>query len=147
MESSTQTRRRFLKISGTGITSIVLASTFRIAGAAEKKLLQPNIIFIFTDDHAVQSISAYGSIINRTPNIDRIAEKGTVFDRCFCCNSICAPSRAAVLTGKHSHANGLMTNGNRFDGSQQTFPKLLQKCFRFPKPAAFFRALSFFQNE
>jgi N-acetylglucosamine-6-sulfatase len=88
---------------------------------------QPNIVFLFSDDHAFQAISVYGSKINKTPNIDRLAKEGAVFERCFCCNSICAPSRAAILTGKHSHANGLMTNGNTFDGDQQTFPKLLQK--------------------
>lgn len=87
---------------------------------------QPNILFIFTDDHAVQSISAYGSKINKTPNIDRIADEGVTFDRCYCCNSICAPSRAAILTGKHSHANGLMTNMTPFNNDQPTLPKYLQ---------------------
>lgn len=86
----------------------------------------PNILFIFSDDHAVQSISAYGSKINQTPNIDRIASEGAIFLHATNCNSICAPSRAAILSGKHSHANGKMTNGDVFDGSQQTFPKLLQ---------------------
>lgn len=88
---------------------------------------RPNIIFLFTDDHAVQSIGAYGSRINETPNIDRLAREGVIFDRCFCCNSICAPSRASVLTGKHSHANGLMTNLDTFDSRQVTFPRLLQE--------------------
>jgi N-acetylglucosamine-6-sulfatase len=88
---------------------------------------QPNIVFIFSDDHAVQAISAYGSKINKTPNLDRIARQGVTFDRCFCGNSICAPSRASVLTGKHSHINGLMTNGTTFDGSQPTLPKYLQQ--------------------
>ena len=86
-----------------------------------------NVLFIFTDDHAYQAISAYGSNRNQTPNIDRIAETGMLFDRAFVTNSICAPSRAVILTGKHSHINGQLTNGQRFDGSQQTFPKLLQK--------------------
>ncbi len=88
---------------------------------------RPNILFIFTDDHAVQSIGAYGSVVNKTPHLDRLASEGVVFDRCFCCNSICAPSRAAILTGKHSHANGQTTNGISFDGAQTTFPKLLQQ--------------------
>lgn len=87
----------------------------------------PNILFIFTDDHAVRTIGAYGSEINQTPHLDRLAREGLILDRCFCCNSICAPSRAAVLTGKHSHANGLMTNMDRFDGHQQTLPKLMRK--------------------
>jgi len=88
---------------------------------------RPNVLFIFTDDHAYQAISAYGSNRNRTPNIDRIAKEGMIFHRAFVTNSICAPSRAVILTGKHSHLNGQLTNGMRFDGGQQTFPKLLQK--------------------
>jgi len=87
---------------------------------------RPNIIFIFSDDHASKAISAYGSDINQTPNIDRLADEGMLFENCFVTNSICAPSRATVLTGKYSHLNGQLVNGPRFDGSQQTFPKLLQ---------------------
>ncbi len=99
------------------------------AHAAESALAatRPNILFIFSDDHACNAIGAYGSRINQTPNIDRIAREGAVFLNNTCCNSICAPSRAAVLTGKHSHANGQMTNKETFDGSQPTFPKLLQQ--------------------
>lgn len=93
-----------------------------IAGAAQ----QPNILFIFSDDHAYQAISAYGSNRNQTPNIDRIANEGMRFDRCVVTNSICGPSRACILTGKYSHKNGFYVNGNVFDGSQMTFPKLLQ---------------------
>ncbi|MCD6339975.1 MAG: sulfatase-like hydrolase/transferase [Verrucomicrobia bacterium] len=88
---------------------------------------RPNIIFIFSDDHAVQAISAYGSQINRTPNIDRLADEGAIFLNSFCANSLCGPSRACIQTGKHSHLNGFMRNGNRFDSSQTTFPKLLQR--------------------
>lgn len=118
-------RRTFLK--AVGAASMSLAS-LSCAGdlASHRKKPRPNILFIFSDDHAVQAISTFGSTINKTPNIDRIADEGIALERCFCCNSICAPSRAAVLTGKHSHMNGLMTNGNLFDGSQTTFPKLLQ---------------------
>lgn len=87
---------------------------------------RPNILFIFTDDHASHSISAYGSVINKTPNLDRIAEEGMLFKNCFCTNSICGPSRAVIQTGKYSHKNGFYMNGNKFDGSQQTFPKLLK---------------------
>ncbi len=94
-----------------------------IVGADER----PNILFIFTDDHAYQSISAYGSMINQTPNIDRIARAGMRFDRCYVTNSICGPMRAVIQTGKYSHLNGFLVNGNQFDGTQQTFPKLLQK--------------------
>jgi len=88
---------------------------------------KPNIIFIFTDDHASQSIGAYGSKINQTPNLDRIASEGAIFLNSFCANSICGPSRATILTGLHSHMNGFKDNTSRFDSSQQTFPKLLQK--------------------
>ena len=96
---------------------------FPLVLAAKK----PNIIFIFSDDHATQAISAYGSKINQTPNIDRIAREGAIFKANFCTNSICGPSRASILTGKHSHKNGFKRNGNRFDPEQMTFPKLLQK--------------------
>ncbi len=87
---------------------------------------QPNILFVFSDDHAYQAISHYGSRINQTPHIDRIANEGMRFDRCLVTNSICGPSRAVILTGKYSHLNGFRQNGNQFDASQTTFPKLLQ---------------------
>ena len=91
---------------------------------------RPNILFIMADDHAAQAISAYGHPISQlapTPNIDRIATEGAIFRNNFCTNSICGPSRAVILTGKHSHINGFRMNGDRFDGGQQTYPKLLQK--------------------
>ncbi len=91
---------------------------------------RPNIIFIMADDHAAQAISAYGHPISKlaqTPNIDRIANDGAIFRNNFCTNSICGPSRAVVLTGKFSHVNGFRMNGNKFDGNQPTFPKMLQK--------------------
>lgn len=87
---------------------------------------KPNILFVFCDDHATQAISAYGSGLNETPNIDRIATDGMLFEKCYVTNSICAPSRAVVLTGKYSHLNGQRTNKDVFDGGQQTVPKLLQ---------------------
>ena len=87
---------------------------------------RPNILFIFTDDHSQRAIGAYGSVINATPNIDRIASDGAIFLKNTCTNSICSPSRASVLTGKHSHANGQRTNKDTFDGGQMTFPKLMQ---------------------
>jgi len=93
--------------------------------AAEPR--RPNILFIMTDDHAAHALSCYGSRINKTPNLDRLARKGMLFRNCFCTNSICAPSRAVILTGKYSHLNGVINNGRRFDGAQQTFPKLLQQ--------------------
>lgn len=88
---------------------------------------RPNILFIFADDHSSQAISAYGSKINQTPNIDRIARDGVLFRRCYVTNSLCGPMRAVIQTGKYSHLNGFLANGNKFDGTQQTFPKLLQK--------------------
>ena len=97
-----------------------------VAVAADKPAApQPNILFIMADDHAAHAISAYGSRINRTPNIDRIAKGGMRFNRCFAVNSICAPSRAAIMTGKYSHINGV-TVFNRFDGSQWTVAKELR---------------------
>ncbi len=92
----------------------------------------PNIICIMSDDHAYQAISAYGGILKDyapTPNIDRIARSGMIFNRCLVTNSISGPCRAVILTGKYSHKNGFLANEHQkpFDGSQQTFPKLLQK--------------------
>ena len=90
---------------------------------------RPNIVFIFTDDHAPHAIGAYSDWlkdVNPTPNIDQLARDGMLFRNSFCTNSICGPSRAVILTGKHSHLNGFMHNGNNFNGDQQTFPKLLQ---------------------
>jgi N-acetylglucosamine-6-sulfatase len=92
---------------------------------------RPNILFLFSDDHALNAISAYGGPLKDiapTPNIDRIAREGAVFTRSYCGNSICGPSRATILTGKHSHVNGFPDNDwARFDGSQTTFPKLLRQ--------------------
>ena len=87
----------------------------------------PNILFIMSDDHAYQAISAFGSKLIRTPNIDRIAEEGVLFRNSFVTNSICAPSRAVLLTGKYSHLNGLRDNRDSFDGDQMSFPKILQE--------------------
>lgn len=95
-----------------------------------QKKSRPNILFIFSDDHAPHAIGAYDgwlSSINPTPAIDRLAEEGMIFVNSFCSNSICGPSRAVIQTGKHSHKNGFMNNGNSFNWNQQTFPKLLQK--------------------
>src|SRR5213592_4262058 len=86
---------------------------------------RPNILYIMADDHAAHAISAYGSKINKTPNIDRIASQGMRFVNCFAVNSICTPSRAAILTGKYSHLNGVPVF-NRFDGTQPTLAKYLQ---------------------
>lgn len=87
---------------------------------------RPNMIFFFSDDHAAQSIGAYGSKIGRTPNIDRLARDGALFENCFCVNSICVPSRACVLTGLYSHANGVRTNADPLPKGAVTFPRLLR---------------------
>jgi len=105
------------------ILTIALCLPFLSAFAASER---PNILFIMTDDHAAQAVGAYGSRINQTPNLDRIAREGMLFRNAFCTNSICAPSRAVILTGLHSHLNGQLSNRQTFDGSQSTFPKLLQ---------------------
>ena len=90
---------------------------------------RPNILFLFSDDHAIKTISAYGGPLAKvapTPNIDRLANEGALFLNSFCANSICGPSRATILTGKHSHINGFMRNGNRFNPDQWTVAKALQ---------------------
>jgi arylsulfatase A-like enzyme len=94
---------------------------------AARAALRPNILFIMSDDHAAHAISAYGSRVNTTPQIDRIAREGMLFRNCFCTNGICAPSRAVILTGRYSHLNGVRDNAVAFDGTQTTFPKLLQQ--------------------
>src|SRR2546425_6945168 len=96
------------------------------SSAVEKSSSRPNILFVMADDHAAHALSCYGSKINKTPNLDRIAKEGMRFLNCFAVNSICTPSRAAILTGKYSHINGV-TVFNRFDGSQPTVAKTLQK--------------------
>jgi len=121
-------RRSFLK----SVSVAGAASVFWGVGslqAAEKKD-RPNVVWIFSDDHAYQAIGAYGGRLKKldpTPNIDKLASQGMRFDKSYVGNSICAPSRGTLLTGKHSHLHGMIANGPRFDQGQQTFPKLLQK--------------------
>jgi len=107
--------------------SMLLALLLTSFYAASSQAAPPNILFIYSDDHASHAMSCYGSKINQTPNLDRIAAEGMRFNNCFCTNSICGPSRAVVLTGKHSHKNGFMDNNSKFDGSQVTLPKLLKQ--------------------
>ncbi|MCK4886130.1 MAG: sulfatase-like hydrolase/transferase [Planctomycetes bacterium] len=116
-------RREFLR-SASRTVALGTALSLTLPAIAEDKN-RPNILFIMSDDHAAHAISCYGSRINKTPNIDRIAEQGMRFNNCFCTNSICGPSRAVILTGKYSHKNGFMKNGDKFDSGQQSFPKLL----------------------
>lgn len=101
-----------------GILIVVLAPL--LAQAA------PNIFFVMSDDHAVPALSAYGGDLISTPNLDRLGREGARFDAAYVTNSICTPSRAVVLTGKHSHKNGVLTLSDSFDGSQQTVAKLLR---------------------
>lgn len=96
------------------------------SGEKEESATPPNIIFIMSDDHGYQAISAYGYGINKTPNIDRIADEGVLFTRSTVTNSICAPSRAVMLTGKHSFINGKVDNMQPFNWDQPNFPKVLQ---------------------
>ncbi len=111
--------------------TVILAFLFLSSGLNDRVNAadRPNIVFLFSDDHAIKAISAYGGPLANvapTPNIDRLASEGAVFLNSFCANSICGPSRATILTGKHSHRNGFMRNGNKFDPNQWTVAKALQ---------------------
>jgi len=102
-----------------------LAALLPLCAAAQQRY---NIVYIMTDDHTAQMLSAYESRNIQTPNLDRIAQDGVKFTRSFVANSLSGPSRACMLTGKHSHKNGFTNNEHGiFDGEQQTMPKLLQK--------------------
>ena len=110
------------------LTLIVAALVFAVAVPTQPPALaadRPNIIFIMSDDHAAHAISAYGSQVNQTPHLDRLAREGALLTNVFVTNSICTPSRAAILTGQYSHLNGV-TVFNRFDSSRKTVAKLLQ---------------------
>ena len=101
-----------------------------LVAVAQAKSDRPNILFVFTDDHAPHAIGAYNGwlkSVNPTPIIDKLAKEGMLFEKSFCSNSICGPSRAVILSGKHSHKNGFMNNGNSFNWNQQIFPKILRK--------------------
>jgi len=125
MERGCSRRKALGYLGALGVGSIL--GGWNPAAEAKTRKKKPNILFIMSDDHAAHAMSCYGSRINRTPNIDRIANEGVRFENCFCTNSICGPSRACILTGKYSHINGFKANSDKFDGSQQTFPKLLQR--------------------
>jgi arylsulfatase A-like enzyme len=104
----------------------VAAFSCQVKNAPKEETKRPNILFIMSDDHAYQAISAYDDKLTQTPNIDRIADEGMLFTNACVTNSICAPSRAVILTGKHSHLNGKTDNYFPFDTTQVTFPQLLQ---------------------
>lgn len=110
------------------LISLLLFTSVAVAFFAfrPKKQKKPNIVFIMSDDHAYQAISAYDKRLTKTPNIDRIANEGMLFTNACVTNSICAPSRAVILTGKHSHINGKIDNYFPFDSTNITFPQILQ---------------------
>jgi arylsulfatase A-like enzyme len=114
------------------LMSVVFACKTKTEKTQEVEVDRPNIIFILTDDHASHAISAYGGIYDElapTPNIDRVANEGMIFNNVFCTNAICGPSRASILTGKYSHVNGYYKNegGGSFNPNQWTFPQALQQ--------------------
>lgn len=119
--------RRILINSIVIIITVIFAVGCSNQSQKKKETKKPNILFIMSDDHAYQAISAYGHGLNKTPNIDRLAEEGAIFNRAFVANSICAPSRATVLTGKFSHVNGKVDNMNPYNWDQPNFAKLLQQ--------------------
>ena len=112
------------------VKSMVLLITglgmFSCTPTQKEEAKHPNIIYIMSDDHAYQAISAYGYGLNETPNIDRLGKEGALFTRACVTNSLCAPSRAVLLTGKHSFQNGKVDNVQPFDWNQENFPKILQ---------------------
>jgi arylsulfatase A-like enzyme len=121
-------RRSFLRIAGTaGGTAALVSPTFMhwLQSASLPDGKRPNIVFIMADDHAAHAISAYGSRVNQTPNIDRLAREGMIMRNVFATNSVSTPSRASILTGQYSHVNGVPVF-NRFDSSRQTVARILQ---------------------
>lgn len=115
------TRRKFIA----GVSGLAISAAFKSRSYAYGQP-RPNILFIMSDDHAAHALSCYGSGVVKTPNIDRLAGEGMLFRNCFVTNSLCAPSRASILTGKYAHAHGVKDNATRFDRAQQTFIKLLR---------------------
>ncbi|MDR3197523.1 MAG: sulfatase [Planctomycetaceae bacterium] len=109
------------------IVAVSIAVMVTVPAAVLTTETRPNIVFIFTDDHAYQAIGVYGSNRNETPQMDKLAAQGMRFTNCCVTNSLCGPSRAVIQTGKYSHINGFKTNEDKFNISQPTFPKMLQK--------------------
>lgn len=100
-------------------------SLVALTACGDRQLRRPNIIVMMTDDHTAQAMSCYGSLLVETPNLDRLAREGMLFENCYVSNAISGPSRACILTGKYSHVNGFTDNSRTFDGDQPTFPKVL----------------------
>ncbi|UCC99690.1 MAG: sulfatase-like hydrolase/transferase, partial [Phycisphaerales bacterium] len=122
------TRRDFLGALGLGIAAVAVPGFSRLACAAADK--RPNILYIMSDDHAAQAIGAYGSRLAEvapTPNIDRLAKEGILFENCFCTNSICVPSRATILTGQYSQTNGALDLGGGLEPKNQHLPRLMKQ--------------------
>ena len=121
-------RRKFLKEFGAVMS---LACTGRLWAARKVDRKEPlNILYIMSDDHAAHAISAYRSRLAKaapTPNIDRLANEGILFENCFCTNSICVPSRATILTGQYSQTNGALDLGGRLEPERQYLPKLMKQ--------------------
>ncbi|HBO43917.1 MAG TPA: sulfatase [Planctomycetaceae bacterium] len=110
--------------------AVAAAAVFALAlgtAAATAADRRPNILLIMADDHTQAAMSCYGSKTIQTPHIDRIGSSGQRFNHMVVTNALCSPSRAVLLTGKYSHVNGFCRNGERFDASQQTFPKLMRQ--------------------
>ena len=103
-----------------------LAFLAALAPAVAQTASRPNIIYVMSDDHALRTLGAY-SDFHATPNLDRISREGAVFENAFVGNSICGPSRAAILTGTHGHVNGVTGNGEPWDSTQAVFPRVLQQ--------------------
>jgi arylsulfatase A-like enzyme len=121
-------RREFIRTAGAMGGSFLAGNLARgsaFLSAERPSGSRPNIIYIMTDDHAAQAIGAYGSRVNMTPNIDRLAKEGMLFRNVFATNAVCTPSRASILTGQYSHINGVPVF-NRFDSRRQTVARLLQ---------------------
>ena len=108
------------------IVFLIFISCVKKEETEKKAIERPNILFIMSDDHAYQAISAYSDKLIKTPNIDRLSDEGILFTNACVANSICAPSRATILTGKHTHINGKIDNRMPFDTTQVTFPQLFQ---------------------
>ena len=122
--SNTLNRRNFLKLTALGTLSLPqVFSTISCRYRAGR----PNIIFIFSDDHACRALSCYDKTLIQTPHSDRLAQEGVRFDSSFVTNSICAPSRASILTGQYSHRHGVIDNSVEMSSQQETFPVLFKK--------------------
>ncbi len=113
--------------SATPLLAVPFAAAALVSCGEQQQSKQPNILFIMTDDHTTQAMSCYGGRLIETPNMYRLAREGMRFDNCYATNALSGPSRACILTGKFSHENGFTDNASRFNGDQQTFPKLLQQ--------------------